>query len=300
MAVLAALIAFAALTGAAHGGSPAGNRRAARTDAARLVAALRLPATAARRATEPAGDHGYLKPTPALEGDRARVTAQVWWQLPGSPAAAIAYVRAHPPRGSRLAGTGTSGNQRTGTSAELIVLQWPPVPGELGSRELTVTATALPGGRTGVLAEAQSDWIVPRPAAEHIPGTTRLVQITSGAPSAPPTVSLAVTDPVRVQQIVAVINRLPIAQPITYACPLLTDPRVITMTFLAATGGRPLAVARYLDFRPWSGPSDGCKTVTLTIGGRSWPPLIGGRFLTTLDRLLHTTLASPPSAAGVA
>ena len=291
VACAAAVIAGVLNAGAAAGGSSVSNRNVARRDAPQLMARLRLPPGAVRLGGEPVGDHGYLRPIDALQADRARVVAYAWWRVPGGPSAAIAYVRAHPPRGSRLSATGTVGNQRAGTSARLIDDQWPAVPGVLGARELAVTATSLPDGETGMLAEAQSDWIVARPAGEHIPASTRAIQITSGAPPGNPSVSLSVTDPVMVRRIVVLINRLPIAQPVTIACPELTDPRLITMTFARELGGRALAVLNYEDFRPWSAPSQACKTISLTIDGRRQDSLVGGTFLNTIERWLGTDLS---------
>ena len=91
------------------------------------------------------------------------------------------------------------------------------------------------------------------------------------------------------RRVVRLINALPDAQPVVYACPALTDPRVITMTFRAATGA-PLATFTYMDFRPWAAPSIGCKTIGPTIGGRRERPLVGGYFLRTLATLVGRPL----------
>jgi hypothetical protein len=160
----------------------------------------------------------------------------------------------------------------------------------LGYRELAVTATALPDGETGVLAEAQSDWIVPRPTVERLPLSTGEIDITSGTPGLAPSESFSVSTPSEVRKIVRLINGLPIAQPIVYGCPALTDPRLVRMTFRTATGGPALDVLTYYDFRPWSGPSQACKTVDLTIAGRRQDPLIGGDFLQAIGRMLGRSL----------
>jgi hypothetical protein len=278
-----------AVVGVAMAGSQSANQAASRRDARYLLGKLELPAQATRLGSEAHGDHGYLKVSGVLEGDAAHSLAHGWWELPGTPDGVIAYVRAHAPAGGTLSGTGRAGNAFNGTSAESLSYQWPPVRNVLGSRELAVTATALPDGKTGVLAETQSDWIVRRPAAEQIPPTTRVIDVTSGVEGQPPVESLSVSNRSEVRKIVKLINGLPIAQPIVYACPLLTDPRIITMTFRTVTGG-PLAIMTYDDFRPWSGPSEGCKTVDLTIAGRRQDPLIGGYFVQTIGRILDKPL----------
>jgi len=290
LAAVAGVAVAMAVVGVAAAGSRSANRAAARRDAHSLLAKLVLPAGAIRIVSEPRGDNGYLKASGWLEGDDAHALAHRWWEVPGTPDGVIAYVRAHPPAGSRLFGTGTAGNLYNATSADSVYYERPGVRDVLGFRELDVTATALPDGETGVLAEAQSDWIVPRPSSEQVPPSTAEIDITSGAPGQQPAESLSVTEPSEVSGIVRLINAMPIAQPISYGCPALTDPRLVTMTFRAATGSPPLAVLTYYDFRPWSGPSQGCKTVELRIGGRRRDPLIGGDFLRAIGRILGRSL----------
>lgn len=131
---------------------------------------------------------------------------------------------------------------------------------------------------------------MPRPAAERIPLTTSVIDITSGVEAQPAVESLSVTNRSDVRKIVTLINGLPIAQPIVYACPMLTDPRIITMTFRTVAGGPALAVLTYDDFRPWPGPSEACKTVDLTIAGRRQDALTGGSFVLAIGRILDTPL----------
>jgi hypothetical protein len=280
----------AAVVGVATAGSRSANRAASRRDARSLLAKLALPAGATWLFSEPHGDHAYLKAQGALEGDEARTVAHGWWEVPGIPGDVIAYIRAHPPTGGTQFGTGAAGNIYNGTSADSLYYQWPGVRGVLGYRELAVTATALPDGETGVLAEAQSDWIVPRPTGERIPSSTAEIDIASGTPRQAPSESFSVSTPSEVRKIVRLINGLPIAQPIVYNCPALTDPRFVRMTFRAATEGPALAVLTYYDFRPWAGPSNACKTVDLTIAGRRQDPLIGGDFLQAIGRMLGRSL----------
>ena len=162
------------------------NRAAARRDARSLLTKLVLPTGATGLASRPAGDHGYLKPLEALERDMAHAVAHEWFSVPGTPDELISYVRAHPPAGGRVFTTGSIGNAFTGTSAQILYFQWPSVAGVLGSRELAITATALSGSVTGVLAESQSDWIVLRPASEIIAvAQTHEIEITSGVQGKP-------------------------------------------------------------------------------------------------------------------
>lgn len=267
------------------------NRAAARRDARSLLTKLVLPTGATGLASRPAGDHGYLKPLEALESDMAHAVAHEWFSVPGTPDELISYVRAHPPAGGRVFTTGSIGNAFTGTSAQILYFQWPSVAGVLGSRELAITATALSGSVTGVLAESQSDWIVLRPASEIIPvAQTHEIEITSGVQGKPQAKAFTVTDRATVRRIVSIINALPVVQPVEISCPALSDPRLITMTFRASADSPALAVLSYDDFRPWSGPSWPCKTVGLTIHGVPRESLIGGDFLQRIGRMLGRSL----------
>lgn len=276
-------------TGYSSDGS-AGNRAVARRDAPSLVAQVKLPAGANPLTSEPHGDNGYLKPQRVLEGDLADITARGWWQVSGEPSQVIGFVEAHPPAGARQSGGGGGGNRRTGTSELSVSFQWPAVAGVLGSRMVTVTATSLPNGNTGVLAESQSDWVVLRPSSERISAQVRSVSLTSiELHGRAPSIAATVTGRSRVRAIVRLINSLPVAQPTVYMCPAEMDPRLVKIAFRGA-GGAPLAVLTYMDFRPWLGPSLGCGPIDLTIGGRRQHPLLGGDFLKTLTKLVGRTL----------
>jgi len=268
------------------------NRAAARADAARMLAALQLPSGAAGVATEPSGDSGFLKPMPALSADSARAVVDAWWRVTGDAAGVLAYIRAHPPAGATLAGTGESGNTHTGVVAQSLDYEWPPIAGVLGQRELQITVMDLPGGAAGVLAEAQSDWVVPRPSGERIPAAVREIDIAIARPQQPAGPARGVTGRARVRRIVALFNAMPITQPEVTSCPaeMLSGSRTLTFTFRATAGGAALARATYVDYPPLDGPSDQCKSIQLTIGGKAEDALTGGDFIARIDRVLGANL----------
>jgi hypothetical protein len=262
------------------------NLAAAECDARSLLDRLVLPAGATRIAAEPHGDHTYLSVDP--QGG-VNATVHGWWEVSESPVELIAFLRSHPPAGGVQSETGDEGNSRIGTSAETLTYQWPTIRGVLDLRELDLAVTALPNGRTGVLAQSFSSWVRPRPSSEQIPADTDEIEVTIGNPHAP-TRSLSVTNASQVQKIVKVINSLSIVQGGALSCVLETDPLQLTMTFRTASQGKPVAVLTYLDYRRWSGPSDACKPVALTLSGRKQDPLIGGYFLRTIGRILGRSL----------
>lgn len=271
--------------------STARNERAARLDAELLLTRLQLPAGAVSSPTEPSGDGGHLQASPELDATSARVDEHAWWQVSGSPSAAISYIKSHSPTGAKPDGSG--GLYIGGRPIDQTVsFAWPAVRGVLGQRTLAVTVMALAGGDTGILAEAQSDWIVTRPRSERVPSTVHEVDVASSPLNGSPTAAVSVTSAAKVRRLVSIINALPVVQPAVYLCPaLLTQgARMITLSFRSAAGGALLAQATYLAFEHLAYESGPCNAIDLTIAGRRRKPLLGGDFLGRVERLLGVGL----------
>lgn len=270
----------------------AANRAAARLDAARLLSRLMLPSGATPSSAEPAGDGGQLRPLPLLIGALKSVTAHGWWTLPGGPDAVVAYIRAHPPAGARLTGTG-SGSNGQGQSMRSLDFDWRPVTRTLGVRHLRVTVTALPGGETGLLAESQSQWIVPRPAGERVPRGVRVVDVQAGPRGEPAKIVRTVTGRAEIHRLIALVDSLEIVQPVEMSCPSLTPNAAweIALTFRARPGGPALARLDYADYPPRLAPGTECTPVQFTVRGHRGKPLLGGDMVRRLQRILGTRLA---------
>lgn len=154
------------------------------------------------------------------------------------------------------------------------------VPGSPGT--LAIQVVRLPSGSTALRADAQVVWISPRPASEMIPSGARLLRIAVHAPnphyreiSESESNSLlerlpeTVTSVPQIDEIVALLNELEVAQPGLRLCPLAraTDNNV-ELSFYTSAAAAPLAVADIL--------LEGCGGVSLTIGGVPQPSLEGG------------------------
>jgi len=100
-----------AIGGLAASESAAANLTAARADAAVLLGEVSLPAGATPSASEPAGDDGRLASSDTGPATPNLVDDHAWWVLPGAPAQALTYIRAHPTAGSTLT-VPTSGSTR--------------------------------------------------------------------------------------------------------------------------------------------------------------------------------------------
>lgn len=272
-----------------RGPTLAANRRAARLDAHHLLSLLRLPPGARAVSAQPAGADGWLKPMTALTGTSAGAEVHAWWTVPGTPDAVLADTKARPPAGGTLFGIGIAGNSRTGRVVQELDYSWPAIPGVIRYRQLAISVTVVSGGVTGVLAQAESEWTVPRPLSERIPAGIHEIDITVATPGGPVTRTLAVTDPGEIRRIVALFDAMPIAQPGTYSCPLEWDPRLLTFTFRAQPGAAALARATYTAFgsSPVSGP---CTPIQFSIAGRRQDALIGGNFVTQVQQVLGVTL----------
>lgn len=270
----------------------AGNQRAARQDAPKLLKSLRLPPGATALPAEPSGDGGWLKPLPGLVATTARADVHAWWQLPGSPDSVIAYIEAHAPAGSTLSSSGSGGGGPSGTSEESLSYRWPAIRAVIGSRELAVTVTSLQANVAGVLAQAESEWIVPRPASEQIPAGVNELDVASAKFNGPTTLARSVTNPGEVRAIVSLIDAMPIVQPVAYSCPALMTKgaRLLTFGFRGRSGGPLLAQATYVDYPPLTAPSGPCSPIGLRIRGRRQDPLIGGNFVAQAQRILGVSL----------
>jgi hypothetical protein len=252
----------------------AANKLAAERDAARLLTRMVLPLGAVRLSREPYGDGGLLEradSTPSgLVVDRHRR-----WLVPEPLAQAVSFVHAHAPRGSRHTGTGYSSG--TGIPKnKSFTFSFPAIAGRLSSRQLEVTLVALPHHRTGIRADAQETWLVPRPASEKVPAAVRVVDIRTKK------AHVRVKKSATVQRIVRLFDSLPIVQPgRVYGCPPDTIIRPpMSIRFLSADGAL-LAHASV----PGSFAIGACAPIRFWIGSQAQKPL-SGHLYGRLSRLL--------------
>jgi hypothetical protein len=271
--------------------SAAANMAAASSAANSLLGELSLPAGAVSSADEPAGDASALARPDGFPATPDVADDTGWWILPGTPAAALAYVEAHAPAGSKVTGRSTGNQGPDGSTVSATTFSLPPVPDVLVSRELVVEVVGLTGGSTGLRADAAVVWLTPRPATEQIPpGTQRLrITVTGGFPGQRPKQRpVVVATAKRIRAAVAILNRLPVAQPGTIVCPADFAIRV-RLSF--DRGSRALAVA-VVD------PA-GCEGVTLTLAGRAQPPLSGLGSPATGQTSTRTLIAQLETALGI-
>lgn len=276
------------------------NHQAAIRDARELLNRLHLPSGTTASATEPSGDARRLAGSPAVPGTPKVVDRHRWWTTSGSPEAVLSYVQAHPPAGGSFHMSGSTGQCRPGASgpgacsvtSEFIGAWFPARPGSLGTRWLLVEVARLADGSTGIRADAEVQWIVPRSPREVVPSGVASVHIVRQAPGQPPSVSRTVTNPSDIRKIVDLVDELPTLQPGVWSCPAIpANPDMVTITFQDRSGA---ALAR-TEVRADVGPSDtGCDAMSFWIGHRRQTSLVRARhFLRAVGRLVGARLTDP-------
>jgi hypothetical protein len=301
------------LVGPPGQGTIAGNRAAAEQEAAALLKTLRLPRSAVHDRVEPSGDDGYLRPSPGFDGDSAHATAYRWWVLPETVAQVIGYLNTHVPPGASEGGTGAGTNVKTGTSDMFVDYAWPSVSAVFGSLRLQVTATALPDGGTGVLAQAQADWTVPRSASEKVPAGVTAVRVRlqrppkwlktflsppirtrpskpSGSRGLGPVLHAVITNQRNVARAIRLVNSLGVVQPILLGCPIEGVPGVpagsLTVTYSAGPAGPALAQAKVQLLTGVTDSGAGpCDPIEFSVRGHVEKALLGASFVTQIEKL---------------
>jgi hypothetical protein len=120
--------------------------------------------------------------------------------------------------------------------------------------------------------------------ATRIPPSVRTIDVR--APAGP----VRVTDRAKVVRIVRWFDRLPPARQGLFLCPMLVRGPTITFVFRDAGGGV-LARARYAANLPHrSLVSTECVPISLSVLGQRGRPLVGGRVLLRVQRLLGVRL----------
>lgn len=269
LAIVAIVAAVAA--GVALATEPT-SRGQATADAHKVMAALQLPAGASETGSDPSG--GLLKQaihpvTPNL------VDLHSFWTVPGDPDNVYQWVRHHPPAGSKLTAHGVglqNGIWQDGWAAFSFQGDFAGAP----SQSLVLDVAAARGGGAAVRADAEVVWLLLRPRWERVPPGVWVVTVAQHGRTA------RVTDAGRVGRIVALVNRLPAAQPGVRSCPVDVGPTV-RLSFFAAPASRPVAVA--------TAGGSGCGLVAFTLRGHSAPPLTDGPHLIGSLRALGLKIA---------
>lgn len=256
-------------------------QKAAQRDARTRLGALRLPPGATQIEKAPRGSGGELN-APFIEPQTPNlIDRSAFWRVAESPAEVLAWIKRHPPGGSKLKLESSSSDRGVATSWS-IGFEWPPIEGIADQRTLLVTAVATTTGETTLRADAQSVWIVPRPLSERIPVAARFLELSVGRAGAPGR-ELSIANAGRVERIATSIDELPIVQPGVSSCPAeFSHPAIVRLAFRAGPGGAVLAEAKQ------KAPAGTCNPMRLEVRGKQEPPLADSwRVMRSLQGLLE-------------
>jgi hypothetical protein len=227
------------------------------TDAAAILRAFVVPPGALRLQQAP----DALK-APAVAFYANTVDDVSFWREPGQPQAVLAWEQA------RLPHRFTLDSSAFPTPSSAVMFGLAPVPGLLDFRELDVQVAGAGDGQTAIRVDAQVTWQPPRPASEWVPAAARVVTITQlrdwgPNPPAPPA-PVTITAISVVRRLAALVDSLQLSEPPPgLMCPASAGG--IQLTFLARSGGLPLAVAQ--------AGTGGCGIVQFSLGGQPQPAL---------------------------
>ena len=102
-------------------------------------------------------------------------------------------------------------------------------------------------------------------AAATVPTTVRVLTVTRGLARHKPSLTVTTTDAAKVQEVAAMLNRLPTVQPGITSCPNIPVAPTVTFTFRETKSGRVLAQASM----PSTGPNGVCPGIAFSIQGKS-------------------------------
>jgi hypothetical protein len=270
------------------------DRALAATIAAAVQRAFTPPPGSRKLSGPPAGtwrDVGVPGGVIPADGE---VFVSSWWKVPGQPQAVLKWLLAHEPRPWYGGGRGSSGPvgepgdaQPAGQLPADVYQEWSDTfenfhePAVIGATQLIVEEIRNGAGQTYTRVDSVVTWIIPRPLAERVPASARVVTITAEpmpGTALPPGSPATVTSPAAVARIASLINGLYRAgEP---CAPPPPAPDRIKLTFSAAPGG-PLLATADADLR-------GCRQVRFSAPGSSSLPLL----TEVNDRLVPAILAA--------
>lgn len=260
-------------------GKTTSGRVAAQRDAERILRRMVMPAGATRVAAEPAGDGGVLHAPASKPAAIGLVDRHRFWEVPSSLDSVIAFIKAHPPRESQLvtengalSGPGIPPNQWLTFSL--------PATASMATRWLNVDAVALPGGQTGLRADAQ---VLTVQSHERVPRRVGVLRI---AWTQPRHSTLTVTNRPKISAVARAVDHYPLGADVS--CSEGFIPPSITFSFLRSRNGPVLASVRGVTK---GAPGAACEPTTLRVRGRGTQLLAeDSELLRLVNHILGTKL----------
>jgi hypothetical protein len=253
------LILFAAEVAAAT--KTDGNKAQARADAAKQLSELALPSGATEVSADPSAS-SVLGTGASIPGTPAKYVVDDYrfWRVSGSPDKVASWIQAHAPANA-------PGSYGGSTSSGIFAFGWSfTYTSTVTLRSLDVQVTKAKGGGSAVRADGVAVWVPERPAWDYIPSSVHVLTIWStdnGHRHGPTTIHHAR----EVERVVHFLNHAPVVPPIIERCGVGYS-GTFRMIFRDRRLGATVARARV--------DESGCAFISVSVGGRTGPDLIGG------------------------
>lgn len=256
-----ALIAFLWGLGLAAAGQGSSNETKARADARRQLAALVLPAGASKVSADPSKGSVLARP-PIVQATSPKywIDDAQYWRVPGDPSQVAAWMQSQTPAGA----DGSFG--ASSSSSRVYDFGWFfPYSSEVVLNALDVEVAAARGGGSAVRADGVAAWVRAHPQWDQVPSTARVMTVwrtRQGRHSGP----ITFRHPSDLNRVADFLNQAPVAPPEVEHCPKGYD-ESFTVVFQARRSGPRLALSKV--------DENACGFVSLSVGGRHGPPLVG-------------------------
>jgi hypothetical protein len=239
--------------------APDPNLLAAQAAAARILSLTPLPPGATPQSADPSVG-GSLSQAFHPPGPQQVIHTR-YWTVSGAPGDVSHYILTHPPAGSHFYSEQGPG---TPTSSWQETRSFPGQTERVTSELLTISTAPAQGGGTAIRSDAVVLW---RPTWEQIPSTARAARVRLDG-----YVQGTVTG-AGLARLRTLVDTQPVVAPGAYACPAGFPGQAIAVTFVDARGR---ALARIA-----SNSADGCRWLSVRVGARRGPALLGGWDLPT-------------------
>jgi hypothetical protein len=269
--------------------APNGNRRAALTEARRL---LRLVAVPSAWTPVPALPVKVLKAPASFPDTPNLVDLYQDWTVPGTGQAVQYWIDTHRPTGSVHDGSGSLSDGTIVSSSAAFA--FPTRGNRFSGRQIVFAVAPMGSGRVGIRADVQVIWYPTRFRAEFVPpDDTRVVATVfrRGSLSTDSIIVLAkqtFTSLSIVKRLARRIDTLPLALPGVHSCPADrgSEPQ-LELKFSGRRGAPTVSV---------HDDPDGCGTVTFTAGQTVEPPLTDDGLLREVEKLLGLGPSGTPAS----
>jgi hypothetical protein len=237
-----------------------------------------VPPPGAQRIASP--PEGIAPSVPQLDAGPNWIHTTGYWTDSEPVGAVQAYLDAYVPPESSLLIRSSASTYGTFTGGSVGYI-WPELPDIATGRSLEVTFIPNAAGGTSITADAQAVWLEPRLLSSDIPGVAHYLEVTETHDGK--VRKAATDDPSRIASVVALANRLPIAQATgPRGCPLFPrDPATLRTVFRRAPG-KPVLATMVQEV-----PMNACNSIKLTVRGTEQRGLVGSD---ELARRLRTLL----------